>query len=92
MNGTAQLANDIERVLVANRLRMTANYAAICAALIADMGLSPREHYLYVHAAFVAGMLPCYIDAAARPAGTFVPLPCDGVAYQGAPKRSWQPR
>jgi hypothetical protein len=87
-----QLAYDVERFLIASRLRMTANYAAIAGALIADMGLSPREHYLYVHAAFVAGMLPCYIDAAARPAGTFLPLPCDGVAYQGAPKRSWQPR
>jgi hypothetical protein len=87
-----KLAHEIEDFLVTSRLRMRANYAAICAALIADMGLSPREHYLYVHAAFVAGMLPCYIDAAARPAGTFVPLPCDGVAYQGAPKRSWPPR
>jgi hypothetical protein len=87
-----QLAHDIERFLLESRLRMSANYAAICAALTADMGLSPREHYLYVSVAFVAGMLPCYIDAAARPAGTFVPLPCDGVAYQGAAKRTWQQR
>jgi len=85
-----RVAHDIERFLVESRLRMTANYAAICAALTADMGLSAREHYLYVHAAFVAGMLPCYIDAAARPAGTFLPLPCAGVAYMGAAKRGWK--
>jgi hypothetical protein len=85
-----QLALEIERFLVESRLRMTANYGAIAAALTADMGLSPREHYLYVHAAFLAGMLPCYIDAAARPAGTFLPLPCGSVAYQGAAKRTWQ--
>jgi len=85
-----QLAHDIERFLLESRLRMGANYAAICAALTADMGLSPREHYLYVSVAFVGGMLPCYLDAAARPAGTFLPLPCEGVAYQGAAKRSWQ--
>ena len=85
-----QLVHDIERVLVQSRRRMTANYGAIAAALTADMGLSPREHYLYGYMAFIAGMLPCYIDAAARPAGTFLPLPCDGVAYRGAPKRSWK--
>jgi hypothetical protein len=85
-----RLAHEIERFLVESRLRMTANYGAIAAALTADMGLSAREHYLYVHAAFIAGMLPCYIDAEARPAGTFLPLPCEAVAYQGAPKRTWQ--
>jgi len=87
-----QLAHDIERFLLESRLRMTMNYGAIAAALTADMGLSPREHYLYVHTSFVAGMVPCYIDAAERPANTFLPLPCDGVAYVGAPKRSWKRR
>jgi len=85
-----KLAQDVERFLLQGRLRMSANYGAICAALTADMGLTPREHYFYVHVAFVAGMIPCYIDAAQRPANTFLPLPCDGVAYEGAPKRSWQ--
>jgi hypothetical protein len=85
-----QLAHDIERFLVESRLRMTANYGAIVAALSADMGLSPREYYLYMHPAFLAGMLPCYSEASGRPASTLLPLPCDGVAYQGAAKRSWK--
>jgi len=85
-----QLAHDIERFLLDSRLRMTMNYGAIGAALTADLGLSPREHYLYVHVAFVGGMMPCYLDAAARPAGTFLPLPCDSVAYEGAEKRPWK--
>lgn len=85
-----QLAHDIERFLLDSRLRMTMNYGAIGAALTADLGLSPREHYLYVHVAFVGGMMPCYLDAAARPAGTFLPLPCDGVAYEGVEKRPWK--
>jgi hypothetical protein len=85
-----QLAHDIERFLLDSRLRMTMNYGAISAALGADLGLSPREHYLYGYAAFVAGMTPCYLDAAARPAGTFLPLPCAGVAYRGVEKRSWK--
>jgi hypothetical protein len=85
-----QLAHDIERFLLESRLRMTMNYGAIAAALTADLGLSPRAYYLYMHPAFMAGMLPCYIDGSARPAGTLLPLPCEAVSYQGAPKRSWQ--
>jgi hypothetical protein len=84
-----QLAHDIERFLLESRLRMSMNYGAIGAALTADLGLSPRQHYLYVYVAFVAGMQPCYIDASERPANTLLPLPCTGVAYQGVPKRSW---
>jgi hypothetical protein len=85
-----RLAHDIERFLLESRLRMTMNYGAMAAALTADLGLSPREHYLYTHAAFLAGIPPCYIDASARPENTLLPLPCDGVAYTGAPKRSWK--
>ncbi|HYP90398.1 MAG TPA: hypothetical protein VEQ59_19635 [Polyangiaceae bacterium] len=85
-----QLAHDVERFLLESRLRMRMNYGAIAAALSADVGLSPREYYLYMHPAFLAGMPPCYLDAAERPANTFLPLPCDGVAYQGVPKRAWQ--
>jgi hypothetical protein len=84
------LAHEIERYLLESRLRMTMNYGAIAAALTADMGFSPREHYHYVFPAFLAGMPPCYLDAAKRPEGTLFPLPCDGVAYEGAPKRSWK--
>ena len=82
-------AHEIERYLLESRLRMTMNYGAVVAALTADLGLSPREHYLYVHPAFLAGMLPCYIEASERPEGTLLPLPCEGIGYEGAPKRRW---
>jgi hypothetical protein len=84
-----QLAHDVERFLLESRLRMAMNYGAMAAAITADLGLSPREHYMFSFAAFLGGMPPCYLDAAARPAGSLFPLPCDGVAYQGPPKRSW---
>jgi hypothetical protein len=87
-----QLAHDIERFLLESRLRMAMNYGAIAAALTADLGLSAREHYMYSFAAFLAGMPPCYLDAAQRPAGTLLPLPCAAVAYVGAPKRTWPKR
>lgn len=85
-----KLAHDIESFLLESRLRMRMNYGAIAAALGADLGLSPRQYYLYMHTAFLAGMPPCYLDAAERPAGTFLPLPCEGVAYAGVPKRRWK--
>jgi hypothetical protein len=84
-----QLAHDIERFLMESRLRMSMNYGALAAALAADLGLSPQEYYLYMHPAFMAGMLPCYIEGLERPAGTRLPLPCAAVSYHGAPKRSW---
>jgi hypothetical protein len=84
-----RLAHDVERFLLESRFRMAMNYGAMAAALSADMGLSPREHYLYCFGAFLGGMPPCYLDASERPAGTLLPLPCDGVAYHGAPKRPW---
>jgi citrate synthase len=86
------LAHDIERYLLESRLRMSMNYGALGAALTADLGLSTREHYLYLFASFLAGMPPCYLDAAERPARTLLPLPCDGVAYKGAPHRAWPKR
>jgi hypothetical protein len=84
-----QLAHDVERFLLESRLRMSMNYGALAAGLTADMGLSVQEHYLYSFASFLAGMPPCYLDAAARPARTFLPLPCAGVTYLGTPKRTW---
>jgi hypothetical protein len=87
-----RLAHDIERFLLDSRLRMAMNYAAIAAALAADLGLSTRDYYLYGFAAFLAGMPPCYLDASERPAGTFLPLPCGAVAYLGVAKRAWPRR
>jgi hypothetical protein len=85
-----ELAHEVERILLDGRLRMRMNYGGVAAALAVDLGLSPREYYLYLHTTFLAGMPPCYLDALERPAGTFLPLPCQGVSYQGAPKRSWK--
>jgi hypothetical protein len=36
-------------------------------------------------------MPPCYIEAADRPEGTFLPLPCDRIDYRGPGKRRWPP-
>jgi hypothetical protein len=86
-----RLAFDVEAVLLEGRWRWRMNYGGLSAALAADLGLSPREYYLFGVPAFLAGMQPCYIDAAERPPGTLFPTPCHGVHYEGPPKRRWSP-
>jgi hypothetical protein len=84
-----KLAYAVGESLLAGRFRMHMNYGAILAALAADLGFSPREYYLFMQPAFLAGMLPCYIEAAEKPAGSLFPLACRDVAYVGKPKREW---
>lgn len=83
------LAKEVEAVLLAGRWRMRMNYAAAAAALVLDIGLSPREYYLYLLPAFLAGMSPCFIDAMNRPEQATFPLRCTSVVYEGAPRRNW---
>ena len=84
-----QLAFAIEEFLFAGRWRMKMNYAGLCAAFAADLGLSPREYYLFGFPAFLAGMQPCYIEAADRPEGTLYPIPCSDILYEGVEHRPW---
>jgi hypothetical protein len=65
------------------------NIAAFSAALAADQGLSSHEHYCYLTLGFSGGMFPCYIDALKKAEGTFFPLTCDRIQYEGKPRRTW---
>ena len=85
------LAYAVEALLIAERPALRMNYGALIAALAADLGLTSHEHHLFLIPLFLAGMAPCYLEAAAHPAGAFLPLPCHGVAYRGAPRRTWGP-
>jgi hypothetical protein len=84
-----RLAFAIEEVLLTGRWRMKMNYAALVAALGADIGLTPREFNLFMFPVFLAGMPPGYIEAAERPEGTLYPLPCGGIEYGGQSPRPW---
>jgi hypothetical protein len=85
-----KLAFEIDEYLSAHRLRMRINYAAVVGALTADMGFSAWDNYFYLFPVFLAGMVPCYLEAKERPEGTLFPLPCRGVEYRGVPKRRWK--
>jgi len=84
-----KLALKVEKILLEGRWRMRMNYAALAAALAADFGMSPREYYFVSIMAFLAGMPPCYLDAAEKPEGQLFPLPCTMLSYEGVPRRRW---
>lgn len=85
-----ELAHAVERFLFDSGRNLRMNYGALAAALGADLGLSPQEYYSFMYPAFLAGMQPCYIEAAEKPAGSLFPAPCDGIAYSGMEKRPWK--
>lgn len=84
-----KLAFAIEAILLPRWPQLRMNYAALHAALIADMGLSPREYQLLRVPTFLAGMAPGVVDAAAKPEGSLLPVPCGAVAYAGVAERTW---
>ena len=83
------LAHEVERLLMGRDARLKMNYAALTAGLAADLGLSVREFHLFQLPMLLAGMTPCYLEAADRPAGTLFPLSCEHIAYEGAAPRRW---
>jgi len=85
-----KLAFEVEKILLEGRWRMRMNYAALAAALCADVGMSPREYLFSSMPAFLAGMPPCYLDAVEKSEGLLFPLPCRMLSYQGVGHRRWR--
>ncbi|OFZ67314.1 MAG: citryl-CoA lyase [Betaproteobacteria bacterium RBG_16_56_24] len=85
-----KLAFEVEKILLEGRWRLHMNYAALAAALCADVGMSPREYFFSSLPAFLSGMLPCYMDAAEKPEGQLFPLPCRMLSYEGVARRRWR--
>lgn len=85
-----KLAFEVERILLPRYPQLRMNYAALHAALIADMGLSAREYQLLRVPTFLAGMPPCLVEAAEKPEGVLFATPCSGVAYAGQAPRAWR--
>jgi hypothetical protein len=85
------LAIEVEGILVARNAALKMNYAAVHAALLADMGISIREYQLLRIPTFLAGMPPCQIEATEKPEGALFPLRCEDVVYEGAERRTWHP-
>lgn len=85
-----KLAFEVERILLQGRWRWHMNSVGLTAALCADFGMDPREYYLGAVPVFLAGMPPCYLDAADKPEGQLFPLPCRAILYEGVARRRWR--
>jgi citrate synthase len=86
-----KLAFEVENVLAElGKPTLRMNYAAMTAALGADLGLSAREFQLFRVPLFMAGMPPCLVEAAENPEGALFPISCDAIAYDGQEKRAWR--
>ena len=86
-----KLAFEVEDYLSATRLKYQINIAAVCAALLADEGLSPEDFYHMATLAFTAGAMPCFIDACKQHEGGFFPLRTSRLNYQGVEQvRHWR--
>lgn len=84
------LAFKVEEALFKSRWRLRMNVAALIAALVADQGLNQREHYHFMTLCFTGGILPCYLEGSQQDEGTFLPLRCGRIKYQGLGKRPWR--
>ncbi|MCK9468542.1 MAG: hypothetical protein M0Q49_03910 [Porticoccaceae bacterium] len=81
------LMHRIMAILDGKRYRIKPNIAIYVAALLADLGYTPRQAYYIIVLAFATGMMPCYIDAGEKPEGCLFPLQCTDIRYEGHHKR-----
>lgn len=86
------LAFEVEALLLATGKPLRMNYAAMAAALIADLGFSSAEFQLFWAPVFLAGVPPCYLEASSRDEGLTFPLACMTIRYVGIPSRRWRGR
>lgn len=83
------LAFEIESILLAKGKPLRMNYAALAAALLADLGFSRIEFQLFWAPVFLAGMSPGYTEARERPEGLTFPIACKTIQYLGVSERCW---
>lgn len=85
-----RLAYAVERFLLDCGRNLRMNYGGLVSAYGADLGFSPVEFYHFMFPSFLAGMQPCFLEAAKRPEGALFPLSCNHVRYEGIPPRPWR--
>jgi citrate synthase len=90
--GPHERAVDVVGVALQQRKkRMAPNYAALAAAVAADLGLSSDEYVLFLTIAFVAGMAPCRVEWVGKPDNAFMPVRVDDLRYTGRAPRTLSP-
>lgn len=80
---------EIEKILIDKKAMLYINYAGLNSAVLADMEFTQEEAHLFKVPCFIAGMSPCFIDAAEKHEGTFFPLRCNFIDYEGGMVRRY---
>ena len=81
------LAYEIEKYLI-KEYQEGMNINGYFSAFCADHGYTPIEAYRIFVCVTFSGITACYNDAKDKPAGTFLPMRCDDVDYQGKQPRA----
>lgn len=69
------------------KYKMIMNYGGYVMARLLDMNYSPKEIYRLLALAFYTGVVPCYIEAFENEPGTFLPIACEDILYEGREER-----
>lgn len=80
------LAYEIEQVLM-EEFDEGMNINGYMSAFLSDQGFSAKEVYRMYSMMVISGVTACFIDTEERPAGSFLPLRCDDIDYQGKAPR-----
>lgn len=83
------LAYEIDRYFESTGRPLRMNLSALVSAFAADFNWTPREFNMMVFVCFLAGMFPCYVEAADKPPGALFPVRCADVQYEGVGVRDW---
>lgn len=84
-----KLAFEIEDYLKSTRYKYRMNIAALNAATVADLDVTPNQYYYTSTLAFIGGILPCHLDAQSKPEGMFYPLCVNRINSTSTIKRVW---
>ncbi len=85
------LAYEIDRYFASTGRPLRMNLSALLSAFAADFDWTPREFNMLLFCSFLAGMYPCYLEAADKPPGAVFPVRCADVRYEGVAPRAWPP-
>lgn len=83
------MAWEMDRYFESTGRPLRMNLSALLSAFAADFGWQPREYNQLMYIAFLAGVYPCYLEAADKPPGVLFATACHDVCYEGVPPRSW---
>lgn len=82
-----QLAYEIEEVLK-QKYGERMNVNGYVSAFLSDQGLSAEQIYTVCVTCVASGVTACYVDSSKQPPGSFLPLRCEDVIYEGKAPRS----